>query len=244
MEESAAANDVEQFVGMTLEARLVDGADVGGVHRGLIGRSAGFGKTEGAVGIDGGERGEVVLSGDERGGLLHGGFVEWIGMVGDVAGEKWRNDIAAPDAVVIALGAGRVAGMEAFGHFLDGEDADGGGETVIEHDAEVGGGNGAGGLKGRDLGERVDSGVGASGALGQKLLSGEALDGGGQGALDGRLAGLDLPAVEGRAVIGESEFESAEGHRFQGFKVSQVSFASCRGGIRAKLVSYTRWLEP
>ena len=161
----------------------------------------------GAVGIDGGKGGEVVFTGDQGGGLLHGCLIQRIGMVGDVAGEKGRNDIAAPDAVVIALGAGGVAGMEAFGHLLDGEDSDGGGKAVIEHDADVGGGNGAGGLKGCDLGERVHAGVGASGALGQKLFSGEALDGVGESSLDGGLAGLDLPAVKGGAVIGEGEFE-------------------------------------
>jgi hypothetical protein len=34
---------------------------------------------------------------------------------------------------------------------------------------------------------------------------------------------LDLPSVEGGAVIGEREVEGAEGHSFQGFKVSQLS---------------------
>ncbi len=83
-------------------------------------------------------------------------------MVGDVAGKEGRNDIAAPEAVVIALGAGRVAGVKTFRHFIDGEDSDGGGQAVIEHRADVGGGNGAGGLKGCDLREGMHSGVGAS----------------------------------------------------------------------------------
>ena len=147
-----------------------------------------------------------MLAGDEGGGLLHGVFIERIGVVGDVAGEEGRNDVAAPDAVVIALGAGGVAGVEIVGHFFDGEDSDGGGKTVVEHDADVGGGNGAGGVKGCDLGERVDAGIGASRALGQELFSGEALDGVGESSLDGGLAGLDLPAVEGGAVVGEGEF--------------------------------------
>ena len=94
-----------------------------------------------------------------------------------------------------------------------------GGKAVVEHDAEVGGGNGAGGLKGCDLGEGVNAGVGASGALGQELFSGEALDGFGESSLDGGLAGLDLPAVKGGAVVGEGEFESARSQhsRFQSF---------------------------
>ena len=91
-----------------------------------LGRYAGAcGKAQGAVGIDGGKGGEVVLAGDERGGLLHGVLIQRIGVVGDVAGKEGWNDVAAPDAVVVALGAGGVAGMEVFGHLFDGEDADG-----------------------------------------------------------------------------------------------------------------------
>src|SRR6266496_873569 len=38
-----------------------------------------------AVGVDRGKGGEVVLTNDERGGLLHGGFIQRIRMVRDVA---------------------------------------------------------------------------------------------------------------------------------------------------------------
>ena len=102
--------------------------------------------------------------------------------------------------------------MEAVGHFIDGENADGSRKTVVEHDAEVGGGNGAGSLKGRHLGEGMDSSIGASRALRQELFSGEACDGVGQSSLNGWLAGLNLPAVKGRSVVGEGEFESAGVH--------------------------------
>ena len=224
VEESVAANDIEEFVGVALEAGLVDDADVGGAALVVCG-GFGFSKAEGAVGIDGGEGREVVFSSDEGGGLLHGVLIERIGVVGDVAGDEGRNDIATPDAVVIALGNGRVAGVESFGHFIHGKDADGGGKTVIEHNAEVGGGDIAGGLESCDLGESVDSGIRTARTLGKECFSGEALDGRGKGALDGGLAGLNLPSVEGRAVIGESEFESA-GHGPQGF-------ADCKGGALA-----------
>jgi hypothetical protein len=51
----------------------------------------------------------------------------------------------------------------------------------------------------------VDSGVGASAALREDALAGDALDGVGQFSLDSAVAGLDLPAVEIGSVIGESE---------------------------------------
>ena len=217
VEEAAAANDVDEFFGAALEVRLVDGADVGGAAEiGGVFTAPGLGEAEGAFGIDGGKGGEIVDSGDESGSLLHGVLIQGIGVVSDVTGKKGRNYVAAPDAVVIALGEGGVAGVEFRGHLIGGEDADGGGKTVIEDDAEVCDRNGAGGLKGRDLGEGMDAGVGASGALGQKLLSGEALDGLRQGTLDGGLAGLDLPAVKGGAIIGEGEFESARVHGVTG----------------------------
>jgi hypothetical protein len=198
VEEAAAADDIDEFFGAALEARLVNGADVGGVEEisGVF-SALGLGEAEGTFGIDGGKRGEIVDSGDESGSLLHGVLIQGIGVVGDVTGKKGRNYIAPPDAVVIALGAGGVAGVEFRGHLIGGEDTDGGEKTVIENGAEVCDRNGAGGLKGRDLSKGMDTGVSTSGALGQKLLTGEALDGFRQRTLDGGLAGLDLPAVKG-----------------------------------------------
>ncbi len=242
VKEAVAADDVDELFGVTLKARFVNGADIGG---GLE-SGGGFGKAKGAVGIDSGKGGEIVLSGDQSGGLLHGRLIQWIGVVSDVAGQKRRDDVAAPDAVVVALGTGGVARVEAFRHFIDGKDSNGSGQPVIEHDAEVCDRNGAGGLKGCDLRKGVNAGVGAPRALGEKLLSGKALDDGGQGALDGGLAGLNLPAVKGRAVIGEREFEGAGAHRlrnfqhFTGFRISQGSkvsqfsrVASFKGKVKA-----------
>jgi hypothetical protein len=65
--------------------------------------------------------------------------------------------------------------------------------------------DGRGQLTGCDLGLCMDPGVGASAALGQDALPGDALDGVGQLALNGEVAGLDLPAVEIGSVIGEGE---------------------------------------
>ena len=231
VEEAVAADDVDELFGVALKARLVNGADVGGVAESgggvrMLARlrfaryaaGAGSARRRARSGSTAANEVKSCSPATRAAACCMAVSFKRIGVVGDVAGEKGRNDIAAPDAVVIALGAGGVAGMEAFRHFIDGEDANGGGKPVVEHDAEVCGRNGAGGLKGCDLGEGVNAGVGASGALGQKLLSGEALDGVGQSALDGGLAGLNLPAVEGRAVIGEREFESAGAHRSHGFQ--------------------------
>ena len=62
-----------------------------------------------------------------------------------------------------------------------------------------------------DLGEGMDAGVGATRALRQGRFAGNAAEGGLQLALDGGFAGLDLPAAEFGAVVGEGELEAVRG---------------------------------
>jgi hypothetical protein len=111
------------------------------------------------------------------------------------------------DAVFVGLAEGRVAGVEGGWNFFAGEDADGVWEAMVEGALEVDGGDGRGEGEAGDLGESVDAGVSATGALGQNALSGDAEEGVGEQTLDGRQDGLDLPAVVGRAVVGEDELE-------------------------------------
>ena len=214
VEESAAANDIDELIAVALKAGFINAADVGGLRLVMVGNLGGdgFDEAKSAVRINGGERREIVLPGNERSGLLHGNFIERIRMVSDVAGKEWRNYVSTPDSIVVGFGAGGVAGVEVVRHFFDRQHANGGGKPVIEHDAKVGGGNAARGLKGGDLREGVDSGIGASGTLREQTLRGETLNGVGERALNCGLAGLDLPSVEGGAVIGESEFESSWRH--------------------------------
>jgi hypothetical protein len=65
--------------------------------------------------------------------------------------------------------------------------------------------NGRGEFAGGDLRAGVNASIGASAALGQDALAGDALDGRGQLSLNGEVAGLDLPAVEIGSVVGEGE---------------------------------------
>src|ERR1700749_3489367 len=58
----------------------------------------------------------------------------------------------------------------------------------------------------RDLTERMDAGIGASGAGDDDALAGKGLDGIGEHALHGQAAVLRLPADERRAVIFDGEF--------------------------------------
>ena len=63
------------------------------------------------------------------------------------------------------------------------------------------------GFEMRDLAEGVDSGVGAAGAVDGDALLGDFLEGVFEGALDGGDFGLELPAVEVGAVVGDGEFD-------------------------------------
>ena len=60
--------------------------------------------------------------------------------------------------------------------------------------------------KAGDLGERVDAGVSAAGTLRQGRFADNAAERGLQFALDGALAGLNLPTVEIGAVVGDGQF--------------------------------------
>ena len=70
--------------------------------------------------------------------------------------------------------------------------------------------NGSAQGKARHLGQCVDSGVGAAGALRQRRLAGDAAQRGLQFALDGRQAGLHLPALEVGAVVGQGQLPGLE----------------------------------
>ena len=76
---------------------------------------------------------------------------------------------------------------------------------MVEGAVEIGGGDGDGEGEGGYLGEGVDAGVGASGALGEDGFAGDATDGLGKCALNGGESGLDLPAVVGSSVVGQSD---------------------------------------
>ena len=87
---------------------------------------------------------------------------------------------------------------------------------------QVGGGDGGGKREAGDLGEGVDAGVGAAGALGKDALADGAVDGVGEQALDGGEVGLDLPSAEGGAVVGESELPVRHGDELHGITKGEV----------------------
>lgn len=160
---------------------------------------------------------------DVIGCVLEGGEVERKWAVPDVGSEHggtdavdcgrngWGIEDAGKDAVLVGFTEGAVAGVEALGRDFDGEDANTGREGSIERAMEVCGRDRNGESEGGYLGQSMDAGVGTAGSLGEDGLSCDAFDCLGQGALDGGLVGLDLPAVVAGSIVGESGFPERHG---------------------------------
>jgi len=116
-----------------------------------------------------------------------------------------RGSAEREDAVLVRLADGAVTGVEDRRNGFDGEDADAGRKAAVEGALEIGCGNRRGERERGDLSERVYAGVGAARALRKYSLAYSAVDGVGEEPLHGGQAGLDLPSVEGRAIVGECE---------------------------------------
>ncbi len=206
VKEAVAGDFIEEEVVLLAPGGVVESA---GVCRwwGWIGLGAGC-----EVGVSGGEGGEVVSAEDVGGGLLEEGEVERKRAGPDVGSEHGGADaFAGEDAVLVGFAEGAVAGVEVWRCGGDGEDADAGRESVVEGAVEIGGGDGDGEGEGGYLGEGVDTGVGASGALGKYVFAGDAVDGLCECALDGGELGLDLPAVVGGSVVAEDDLPVRHG---------------------------------
>ena len=99
-----------------------------------------------------------------------------------------------------------MAGVKAFGNEFGSENADGRGQGSVESADEIGGRDRSFEREAGDLPEGVDAGVGAAGALRQDGFASDVADGMGEGSLDSREGGLDLPAVVVRAIVRQGEF--------------------------------------
>ena len=133
----------------------------------------------------------------------HGLLVERKGVVIDGTPAKGRADGRAQDAVAVGLGGGVPTGVEVMRDLLHLQHPDAGGQETVERAQEVLRRDARAGLAVRHLAERVHARVGAPGAVEANLLAGDLLQGVHQRALDGGNVGLDLPAVELAAVVGE-----------------------------------------
>src|SRR5215469_12517267 len=129
----------------------------------------------------------------------------------DIAGEKGRTDSAAIDAVAIGFRARRLAGMEAGRDFVAGENPNRGRQNVIERKRQIRGWNHRIGGKRRHLFEGVHARIRPSRALRQYVFAGDSSNSRTERALNAGCIGLDLPATEVGAVVGQGQFQIAHG---------------------------------
>ena len=137
------------------------------------------------------------------------------------AGKEGGQDGGEGEVVNVGFLNRGKASVEVIGDFLAFHDADGGRELAIK------GGNPVEGVHGEivrsievgHLAEGVDAGIGAARAVNTDGFLGDGGDGFLNAFLNGVGIGLDLPAAEGCAVIGNGEFEVHGG--------SAVGLADC-----------------
>src|SRR5581483_2589792 len=119
---------------------------------------------------------------------------------------------------------------------------DGGRKYVVQSYNQILLRDGRCGGEGRYLGQGVDSGIGASGALGKDLLAGDSGDGLCQRALNRAQAGLHLPAMEFRSIVREGELKVAHAEKCLARKNRGALPSSIARRLRQVMLSEVRYL--
>ena len=120
--------------------------------------------------------------------------------VGEHRMRHWR----APDRVGVDFSNSRKPRVKIFGHFAEAHDANRWRQVGVESGKPFARGEAsAGDIDMGLLGIRVDSGVGASGAVDRGLALAESVERFFQKILHGVSSGLALPSVQSRAVVGD-----------------------------------------
>ncbi len=139
--------------------------------------------------------------------LGHGLGIERIGIVQRVSPLEWRHDAAPKDAVMIDLGQRLPTRVKVGSDFFRREHADRWRQQGVEGAQELGGGQLRTRLEMRHLPERMHAGIGPPCGVDREIFLRQLADDVGQRPLDRRSPGLNLPAAEVGAVIGQGEFD-------------------------------------
>ena len=161
----------------------------------------------------GGKGGKVVFSDKKPGGLADGAQIQGPGNMPGTADLHGVKEGGVGDPVKVGFPLGGKAGVKLFGLFLDGKDADAGGEVKVEGPPKN-----LGGMDGRqaacgDLTQGMNAAVGPAGTGHRKGFAEDLAERGFQGQLDGGVGILALPSEEILAAIGEGEFIGCEFQR-------------------------------
>src|ERR1041385_484491 len=161
MEKTIPAHGVLQLIASPLPLRAEDGAHVVGLFVVAM-----------TFGIDRRERRKVMLAFYHPRRLDHARLIQRVRMMIDITGKKRRANFAAKDPVLIGLCHGRLARVELRRHLLHAQHAYRLRQNVMERAHKVADGNWRLDSDAGRLRQRVDSGIGASGALRQCFFTG------------------------------------------------------------------------
>ena len=190
VEEAAALHDEVEAAGSLHDVRVVQRP-----HGAALARVARIAR----------ERGEVVATDEAARRLAHRRDVDRPAHpVEQVAADR-RPHGRRDAAVGVAFAARVEARVEAVGRADDALDGDVVGQVGVERQQQALGREVARDRRVRALAQRVDAGIGAAGAFDVRLRTADRRERLLQDLLDRAEAGLPLPAVEGRAVVGDGQ---------------------------------------
>ena len=159
------------------------------------------------------ERGEIVTTEQALCGRVHGGGIQWVGDVPDLAGHQRRTAAAVEDAEAIGAADGGEAGAPVVGHLCGRKDHNRMGLHVVVQSVPDGPGAVDGGqVDVGDLAFGVDSGVGSAGD--DAGDGGAVVEVGGglfEDRLDGQASDLALPPDERGAVVFKQQRPAGHG---------------------------------
>ena len=169
----------------------------------------------GEVGVDCGEAGEVMFTKNLGRRALREVEVEGPWTVPDIRRDHGGADAvglrptfgdARENPIFVRFSDGAMASVEILGSMLGRQNPNGRGQRAIQRPEQIGWRDGRVQRKARHLTERVDTRVGASGALRKHRFASDVVDSSGDRPLNRGERRLNLPAVEVSAVVRKSEF--------------------------------------
>src|SRR5664280_803341 len=155
------------------------------------------------------KRSEVVFADDMLRRADDGFFVHGIGVMKNVSRQEWRAYVLAINAIAVGFRLGGMPRVEVVRDHLHAIHPHRSRKDIVQRHDQVSLWNRTLEPHRCDLGQRMDTGIGAPRALRQYLFTGEPLKALRQRALHSSQSRLDLPSVKLRSVIGQRDFEIA-----------------------------------
>ena len=195
LEETAPADRIDQRVPGARQFRTEDPANPGFFLVVTVIRS--------------GKGREIMLAFEDPGGLDHRAFIERIWVMVHVSPLERRTDRRAEQRVPVGLADGVESGMKAGLDFNGVQNPDRRRQQTVDGALQISHWDRVRNGKSRDLSQRVNAGIGASGSGDMNRFAFHGADDFFEHALDRRQARLHLPSVELSAVVSQRNADAA-----------------------------------